>query len=57
MKMEYSVLNFEYSFFPLNKTKKTFQNFNVHFFVSTKKRTKESAPKRMLLPALENCSK
>jgi len=32
-------------------------NFYIHFFVSTKKRTKESDPKRMLLPAPENCLK
>ena len=35
-------------------TRKHFnKNFYVHFFVSTKKRTKENDPKRMLLPALE----
>jgi len=55
MKIEYSVLNIEYSFFPIKqKKKKHFNiNFNVHFFVSTNKRTKEIDPKRMLLPAPE----
>jgi len=52
LKIEYSVLNIEYSFFSIKQNKENISKFNVHFFVSTKKRTKENDPKRMLLPAL-----